>query len=68
MKTNELTHTCFSEIKGDEITWLGGGEGFAYDFGKFLRFCGIYIANGTGPTGTAAAIGDAVGNYVINEL
>ena len=67
MKTKEAVQFNFSEITGSEITSLGGGDGFAYDAGAFLRFCGIYIANGMGGAGYATAVGDAVANYIINE-
>ena len=67
MKTTETSQMNFSEITGKEITRLGGGEGFAYDFATFLRFCGIHIANGMGGTGHAAAVADAVSNYFINK-
>ena len=66
MKTKEATEENFSEITESEITRLGGGEGFAFDAGRFLRYMGIYIANGTGVAGNVAAMSDALANYLLN--
>ena len=67
MKTTEVSQMYFSDIAGNEITRLGGGEGFAYDFATCLRFIGIYVANGTGITGYISALSDAVANNIINN-
>lgn len=68
MKNTELTSTGFSEISGTEAANLNGG-GFAYDAGKFLRLLGVYIGNGTGMPGTAAAVADfALNKAMSNDL
>ena len=67
MKTDILTHSGFTEVNADEMTRLGGGDGFAYDAGTVLRFLGISLSNGGGIYGNICAISDAVVNYVINN-
>jgi len=67
MKTNEITRKGFSEIAGNDMTGIGGGDGFAYDAGRFLRYMGIYIYEGGGLRGQAFAIADACLNYVRNS-
>jgi len=66
MKTKEAAKLNFSEISASEINRLGGGEGFAFDAGRFLRYFGVYIGNGTGVAGNVAAMSDAIANYVLN--
>jgi hypothetical protein len=67
MKIDELNKHGFSTIREDELIQLGGGDGFAYDFGRFLRYMGVYIANGAGMPGTYAAVADAVYNHIKNQ-
>ncbi len=67
MKTTEISQKHFSLIDGNEITHLGGGEGFAHDFGTALRYFGIYVANGGGVAGNFEAMVDLATNYYINN-
>jgi hypothetical protein len=55
----------FTEINRDELLSVSGGS-FAYDLGRFLRYMGVYLANGTGMVGTAAANADFIINQVLN--
>ena len=45
MKTNELSSERFEDLSRAELFAIGG-EGFAYDAGRFLRFIGL-AASGT---------------------
>lgn len=66
MKNSEIITNGFSEISEKEATKLNGG-GFAYDFARLLRFVGVYIGNGTGMPGTAAAAADLAANEASNN-
>lgn len=57
MKKAENYPCRFIEINNDELSAINGGS-FAYDVGTFLRYFGIYLANGTGISGVAAANAD----------
>ena len=39
MKTTEMTKTPFTDLSTAELTTIGG-EGFAYDAGRAIRFLG----------------------------
>jgi hypothetical protein len=67
MKTDNLLHTGFTEVNTDAMTRLGGGEGFAYEVGKTLRFLGIHAAYGLFTGGIVVAIADAAYIHVINN-
>jgi bacteriocin-like protein len=66
MKTTENNNYSFSELNYEELSAINGGS-FAYDLGRFLRYMGIYYANGTGIPGTVAANIDFVINMIQNE-
>ena len=40
MKTTEKSTDRFSHLSADELTSIGG-EGFAYDAGRFLRYLAL---------------------------
>lgn len=63
MKKNENNSVSFIELNQNELSGIQGGS-FAYDFGRFVRYCGIYFTNGTGIPGTIAANVD----YAINTM
>jgi hypothetical protein len=66
MKKNKKDYIRFNELNHEELSDIKGGS-FAYDFGRFLRYMGIYYANGTGITGSVAANVDFITNMVLNE-
>ena len=66
MKKNKLNQFNFNELNNDELSTINGGT-FAYDLGRFLRYFGIYCANGTGIPGTVAANVDLATNIYLNE-
>lgn len=49
----------------EELSVINGGS-FAYDLGRFIRYMGVYFANGTGVTGTLSANADFIANMVMN--
>lgn len=66
MKKNKMNHFIFNELNNEELSIINGGS-FAYDLGRFLRYIGIYCANGTGMPGTVAANVDYATNIYLNE-
>ena len=56
MKTSELTREGFKDLSQVELSAIGG-EGFAYDVGRFLRF--VTLTSG-GFGGYAEAVADIV--------
>ncbi len=66
MKKTEKNTDMFREMSNEELIRTGGGS-FAYDFGRFLRYMGIYIYEGTGVRGTVCATTDFVANMVVNN-
>lgn len=66
MKKNKNENFRYTEINPEELSAICGGS-FAYDLGRFLRYMGIYYANGTGIPGTLAANVDFITNMVLNE-
>jgi hypothetical protein len=65
MKKTENLKLRFMELNREELSVINGGS-FAYDLGRFIRYMGVYFANGTGIPGTAAANADFVVNMVMN--
>lgn len=65
MKRTEFIQNGFKEMNPGELASIRGGS-FAYDLGRFIRYIGVYLANGTGMTGTAAANADFIVNQVLN--
>ena len=61
-----MNHFIFNELNNEELSIINGGS-FAYDLGRFLRYMGIYYANGTGIPGTVAANIDFATNSFLNE-
>ena len=47
MKTAELYIKGFEDLSPEELTSIGG-EGFAYDAGRFLRFLGLAAGGAIG--------------------
>ena len=56
MKSTELSTEQFMDLSPVEMSSIGG-EGFAYDAGRFLRFLGL---SASGATGMAQAICEVV--------
>jgi hypothetical protein len=65
MKNTENLYPGLTEMNHEELSIINGGS-FAYDLGRFLRYMGVYYANGTGVTGTTAANLDFIFNSVLN--
>jgi hypothetical protein len=65
MKKTENFHPGFTEINPEKLSLINGGS-FAYDLGRFLRYMGVYYANGTGVTGTLSANADFIVNSFLN--
>jgi len=66
MKKTENLKLRFMEINHEELSVINGGS-FAYDLGRFIRYMGVYFANGTGIPGTAVANADFIANMVLNS-
>ena len=56
MKTTEFSNGSFEELSRAELHAIGG-EGFAYDAGRFLRFLGL---SASGVSGIQQAIMEVV--------
>jgi hypothetical protein len=65
MKNSENLQLRFMEMNREELSVINGGS-FAYDLGRFIRYMGVYFANGTGVTGTLSANADFIANMVMN--
>lgn len=65
MKSSAVLYPVLRALSPEELTIINGGS-FAYDLGTFLRFLGIYYANGMGASGHVAATSDYVYNQYIN--
>jgi hypothetical protein len=66
MKKTEKPELRFIEMNREELTVINGGN-FAYDLGRFIRYMGVYYANGTGVTGILSANADFFANIAINS-
>lgn len=66
MKKTEKNKNIFREMDNEELIMISGGS-FAFDLGRFLRYVGIYIYEGTGVPGTVAATTDFIANMVVNQ-
>ena len=66
MKKLEKHTNLFTEMNKEELTKINGGS-FAYDLGRFFRYMGIYIYEGTGIRGTGMANLDFLTNMYLNN-
>lgn len=67
MNKLEKHKNLFTEMNREELTMINGGS-FAYDFGRLLRYMGIYIYEGTGVRGNMYAYSDFVTNIIVNNM
>ncbi len=60
MQSNDFLIEKFTELSPTEILQIGGGAGFAYDAGRFIRFIVISYGYGDSMAGAYAAVLDFI--------